>query len=1004
MSHVSRGAVLPPAAIGIVLGWTAWWLAAEIGCAEESFTPLPLGTTALAELVHYRVGFQQDGAAEHQMPPSWMGRFETPPRIAFVPSDRVMDRNAIMMHPPWADGTGTIWVDYPVRLPAGVPVTLQFAMGMRDEELAPGKSDGVTFECILLGDGEPRTVFRDHDRRSGWQEVEVDLSTAAGTDVTIRLVVDPGPDRNSTSDTAYLGEPRITCGTDREPPAGDRRGRMAATGALRAATTRDIGQVMNDPASGVLPSNAVPYRTWVERTAAGYALAYEGADGRVTWRYKPATGTLDDFVVQFDDEAAFSPAATGGVYAGTAPDEVRLEGGHAETVSADDDSLRVLWTYPGAGEPIEVEWRFRLHGKALVVEARSASHGIGCLSLGESRGVALRRRIQVPYLHRFVDYLPREQIFALRFFDWTRSHASKSPEHKAIYATTTAGERNPLQETGCIAVSRNVHEVLPNIPHPASPNREMLAPLIVLDLWGHMKGSYAGDTEHLLELKDNGVDHMAIIQHDWQRFGYDVKLPDHVPANPQFGTEAELATFGSTATRLGYLWALHENYIDIYPDAPSWDPTAVVLQADGEQSQAWFNPGTRVQSYGIKCNRALEFAKRTAPEAHRRYGTTAGYLDVHTGVPPWHQLDHDASQPMAAMALHKVERDAELFAYLREAHAGPLLGEGHQVLYWAGLFDGAEAQVEGGEEHAPLVDFELLKIHPQLVNHGMGYYVRWYRRGWGSRWGVDTGTPAQLDKYRAQQIAYGHAGFVGRELTPHVAFIVKEHHLMHPIQRLMAAARPTAIEYWIDGEWVTASVALAAGICDRQRIRYDRGLTVWVNWRDEPWQIEGRVLPQWGFLALGPDTEVWTALLDGRYADYAACPEFVYVDSRTRFGMPVASAEEATADFSSHTNPPGSSIEAGGVSTDGAVKVHRENGGLVVFPYPRDTPFSVTLDLDRLGGRGAFVGPIAVTALEARTGRELGPVTVERSGPRITFTTGVPGAGRYRIAPGSATP
>jgi hypothetical protein len=64
----------------------------------------------------------------------------------------------------------------------------------------------------------------------------------------------------------------------------------------------------------------------------------------------------------------------------------------------------------------------------------------------------------------------------------------------------------------------------------------------------------------------------------------------------------------------------------------------------------------------------------------------------------------------------------------------------------------------------------------------------------------------------------------------------------------------------------------------------------------------------------------------------------------------------------------------------------------------------VTLDLDRLGGRGAFVGPIAVTALEARTGRELGPVTVERSGRRITFTTSMPGAGRYRIAPGSATP
>ena len=192
----------------------------------------------------------------------------------------------------------------------------------------------------------------------------------------------------------------------------------------------------------------------------------------------------------------------------------------------------------------------------------------------------------------------------------------------------------------------------------------------------------------------------------------------------------------------------------------------MVLEADGSRSKAWFNPGTGVQSYGIKCNRALGFAERVAPEAHRRYGTTAGYLDVHTGVAPWHQLDYDATQPLAAMALHKVQRDAELFAYLRATHEGPLFGEGHKVLYWAGLFDAAEAQVEGGEDHAPLLDFELLKIHPQVVNHGMGYYERWYRAGWNARWGIDAGTPEELDKYRAQQIAYGHAGFVGVTSTP----------------------------------------------------------------------------------------------------------------------------------------------------------------------------------------------------------------------------------------------
>lgn len=325
----------------------------------------------------------------------------------------------------------------------------------------------------------------------------------------------------------------------------------------------------------------------------------------------------------------------------------------------------------------------------------------------------------------------------------------------------------------------------------------------------------------------------------------------------------------------------------MYPDAPFWDPTAVVLNPDGTRSKAWFNGGTKIQSYGIKCNRALEFAKANAPQIHERYKTTAGYLDVHTGVHPWHQLDHDATQPLAAMALHKVKRDPELFQFLRDTHARPLLGEGHKVFYWAGPFDGAEAQVEGGEDHVPLLDFNLLKIHPQMANHGMGYYVRWFSRGWGGRWGIDTGTPKQLDTYRAQQIAYGQAGFIGREHNDHIEFMAKEHHLMHPIQRLMGAACPTEIRYETDGQWVTASVALALDICDRQRIRYDSGLTLWVNWRDEPWIVEDRTLPQWGFLASRPGTEVWTALKNGAFADYAECPEFICVDARTRFNMTV---------------------------------------------------------------------------------------------------------------------
>ena len=210
---------------------------------------------------------------------------------------------------------------------------------------------------------------------------------------------------------------------------------------------------------------------------------------------------------------------------------------------------------------------------------------------------------------------------------------------------------------------------------------------------------------------------------------------------------------------------------------------------------------------------------------------------------------------MAAMALGKVNSDTALFQFMRDSHGGPLFGEGHHQFYWAGCCDGVEAQVDGGEDHVPLLDFDLLKLHPQMVNHGMGYYERWFRRGYDMRWGRDAGSMEQIDKYRAQELAYGHAGFVGAAQTDNISWVAREHHLMHPVQRLYGASRPVEIRYEVEGQWVAASAAVVAGDTSRQRIRYQGGLTLWVNWRSEPWQIEGHLLPQWGFLATGPETE-----------------------------------------------------------------------------------------------------------------------------------------------------
>ena len=714
---------------------------------------LPPDETLLTDIGVYRVSWQSYGQPPVAMPGAWIGHFDAQSGISYQPWGRLLGRDALLMHSPWRVPPGKTWVDYPLALPKTSPIRLTFGIAMGPDVAVPGKSDGVTFSCSLLADGQAKELMRRHHDKAEWIDYSFDLSPYAGRSVVLRLQVEPGPKNDPSFDFSFFGDAKITVGNTAQP-RGPILKEIVSTKAYRATVDHSLAALSNLASQGVTPSNILAGKDRLEAAGNNWRFIYEGDDCRIVYTYAPESGTLDDFRVQIDGSRPFQPAAGGGATVAIASDgkskEVPARGGKAVRVAREGDALKVLWQYDLEGRPLRIDWSYQIRGKALVVSARCDDATISRFSLGGLGAVPLRKPIEVPYLPGQVHYLRTPGVFVCRYLDWTVSHASECPQGAAEYGPKTDGRRNPLLETGYVAVSPDLGEVLPNIPHPPSPYRELLGPRIMLDIWGHHQGTYQGDAANLRALKDNGIDHLAIISHDWQRYGYDVKLPDHLPANPQYGGDAGMIAFGRAANECGYVWSLHENYIDLYPDAPSYDPSARVLESDGSPMNAWFNEGTKVQSFGLKSNRALDFARRNAPEIHRRYGTTAAYLDVHTCVPPWHELDHQADQPLAAMALGKVKSDTALFQFMRDAHGGPLLGEGANHFYWAGCCDGVEAQVAGGEDHLPLVDFDLLKLHPQMVNHGMGYYERWFRRGYAMRWGGDAGSMEQLDKYRAR--------------------------------------------------------------------------------------------------------------------------------------------------------------------------------------------------------------------------------------------------------------
>ena len=256
---------------------------------------------------------------------------------------------------------------------------------------------------------------------------------------------------------------------------------------------------------------------------------------------------------------------------------------------------------------------------------------------------------------------------------------------------------------------------------------------------------------------------------------------------------------------------------------------------------------------------------------------------MHSAVPPWFHVDQRAGEDGAGQ-FHRVwDVHTALWSYERTTHGGPVFGEGNNHWYWSGLLDGAEAQFGSGwpggkGETAPLlVDFDLLKIHPLQFNHGMGYYERW----WDERTGPRRPLMAALDQYRMQEVAFGHAGFLGAPTWSSAPLAWLEHHLLAPVMARYATAAPVAIEYEWKGRWVDASEAVrAGGDFQRVRVRYDNGLTVTANQGSDPLEAGGRTLPRFGWTAEGAGVIAGTTLRSGVVSDYAATADSVFVNAR----------------------------------------------------------------------------------------------------------------------------
>lgn len=814
----------------------------------------------------YDLGYQYRGRQEVLMPLGWSGPFEARTGVACMPAATQNGRRAFLLHPPWRGGTGVTFQEFELRLPKARRILLSGATAMRSDSI--GRSDGAVFRIYVDG----HEALDDLRQDSAWKPFSVNLTSLEGKTVRIRFETDPGPQDNASFDFALWGDRALSIDGFHLP-------RIVHP----APPPLNLRALWSKPSAGVAPLSSGDGVSTVRCSRGAVTLGYNGGGESLVYTWRAPTSVGDPALGKWSlrarlkgDSAYDIPLA--GPASLTWDKDVQWVGNATFRVAG--GSAAMTRHYRLGGEIVTLTVLAQLQRKSLVLDVSTDKPSVVDFDAGMWGPLFRRRAVTTPYYSGQIYFLPRENLFVNAFLDWTGSNASSFDGARAHYDALTSGSRAPLKERIVYAAAWNFDEVLPNVPNPASPYRAEMGGRLVLDVWG---GRYTNIANDLQRLAGYGIRNGYLIIHDWQRDGYDNALPAHLPAAADKGGDEGMRSLVSTAKQLGYRVALHENYVDYYPNYEHFDENDIALDSHGQRQHAWFNGGTGIQSFAVKPTAILRLASTQSPEIQHRYGSNANYLDVHSAVAPWFHVDDRASEPGAGKFETVRRIHSDLWAYERNTFGGPVTGEGNNHWYWSGLLDGVEAQFGAGWESnqgmaAPvMVDFDLLRIHPLQINHGMGYYERW--------WGTPTwrGMPPMvvLDQYRMQEVAFGHAAFLGGATWNNLPFAWLEHHLVTPVARRYAAVSPTGIRYFVGGRWVDPTAAAKAGAWDTVRVRYSNGLTVTANNSNAPIAAGNVVLSPYGWHASGAGVTAYTGVNGGAMVDYAETANSVFSNARS---------------------------------------------------------------------------------------------------------------------------
>lgn len=551
----------------------------------------------------------------------------------------------------------------------------------------------------------------------------------------------------------------------------------------------------------------------------------------------------------------------------------------------------VTRTYRVNNKLLAITATAQMHHDSVALQITASDRGIREVSVGRWSGPW--QPIDIPYNPISVKYNKSSHLFSSAFFDWKKSSASVFDGDVAKYNNKTDGTQNSVNETIVITASPSFKSALPNVDFKKSAFYDEVAGRLILDIVTTEKFGPIG--VKLNNLYAAGLRDCVVIIHNWQRDGFDNGFPAVMPPNKELGG-MHLKTVFDAIKSHGCYATLHENYIDYYPNYENYSESDIARDGAGRLMKAWLNRHTGLQSYSVKPSRFVALAERTAPDIRDRVGANGSFVDVNSSFAPWKRVDMDAGEPLGGRFAGFYENTSALFAYLNRAYNGPVFGEGSAHFYWTGQLDGVEAQLStgflGDSREAPLlVDFDLYRIHPYQVNHGMGYYWRYSESPYTKNrtpWDKIPMETEELtrDIYRTQEIAFGHAPYRSGVNWSDVRLFTQEQALAGPPATLYGRSTVKDIAYWLNGSWQpTEQVIATGGTFSAVRVNYENGVTITANIGDGLVRDDrGKELSKGTWTVYGPGIDGYSLSQSHGRIDYLRSDRSIYADARSISG------------------------------------------------------------------------------------------------------------------------